>query len=140
MKNIKQYEAHKNQRHIGKLFIRKPSTTYFRSNTLFKVFFIQDISGFGNYIDVFGKEIEFTNNEFFHYRDFEESFNDDDFNNTNFMTPTEFYNNYKESYIRIFQQLLDDSETNKLKPDDYRIKQMTIPEVEHISNARKYNL
>jgi len=93
---------------------------------------------------VFGKLIEYCDNldgiNGFYYRDFEESFNDSNFNSTDFITVEEFYNRHKESYIRIFEQLLDDSESKKLSPDDYRIKQMTIPEVEHISNARKYNL
>lgn len=148
----------------SKIFINKPTQNYFKTNIVFQVIFIDHVYeyeskpiikdyGYTNIsstvVDIESENmIEFnrTNKgeEYFRYDNWHETYNIDEFNNIDFMTIQEFYNKYKSSYIRIYEALLDYLDKNLTEYHRARtnrlIDKLSIPEVKHIHQARKFNL
>ena len=159
MKYIKKFETyHVFDDYIGKLFIVFPSTTYFKSDTQFQIIFVDSINNIENVevveYHIKGRDVikftQYNGDEALTYDTvWDNYYSEDEFNKLKFMTVEEFYNTYESSYIRILEDILDVFD-NKLIVKFLSIKKedklnrlldrLTIPEVEHIINARKFNI
>lgn len=159
MKHLKQYEDLKMKDYMWgrdekKLYINIPSTTYFKSDIKFQLIFVDvvyksDEHDFDAYQIIGENAIQFNQwqdgRESFSFITWNKTYNEDDFEKIKFMTAEEFYHIYQSSYIRILEEVLDRISQNK-GSDEYNnklneiLERLTIPEVEHIISARKYNL
>jgi hypothetical protein len=156
MKYIKKFESHNFDDYKGKLFINIPSSKYFISDIKFQIIFVdivkiaknidygddihmsvkgQDMIQFNQYVS--GEENLIYNNTWKHY------YNENEFDKIKFMTVKEFYNEYKPTYIRILNDILDRLEMPIYMNDKKLIRmleRLTIPEVEHIIYGKKFNI
>jgi len=156
MKHLKTFEANNFDNYIGKLFIVFPSTEYFKSDIQFQIIFVDSV----NIENIIGEDVYNIKSEnviqFNQYiNSGEESLNytivwndyysKENFDDIKFMTVKEFYNKYESSYIRILDDILDELDTKRWS-DKTRTKlnrildKLIIPEVEHIINAKKFNI
>jgi len=151
MRYLKKFENYELTGYEGKLFINTPSSVYFKSDIKFQIIFVDTIIGAYNHCTIKGQDvIQFNqranDTEDYNYMtSWDQVYSEEDFKRINFMTAEEFYDEYKSSYLRILNELLD-------KLEDFRngslfnkklvrlIEKLTIPEVEHIVNIRKFNI
>ena len=158
MKYLKKFENYRDTGYEGKLFINIPSSNYFKSDIKFQIIFVDTIIP-GNpvypetLVQIKGQDmIQFNQHSntgeenYVYMTTWDQFYDEDDFKRLKFMTVEEFYDEYKPSYIRILNDLLD--EIDKLtRIDSLRSKKLnkllerlTIPEVDHIIQAKKFNL
>ena len=160
MKYLKKFENYELTGYEGKLFINIPSSVYFKSDIKFQIIFVDTIIPVAksiqeNSVQIKGQDmIQFnqhsnTGEESYMYMTtWDQYYNEDDFKRIKFMTTEQFYKEYKPSYIRILDDLLDeiDKIDNKQKGSrrseklNKLVERLTIPEVDHIINSRKFNI
>jgi len=151
MKYLKTFEKYEYTGYEGMLFINIPSTNYFKSDIKFQIIFVDTI--IPDTVKIKGQDtIQFnqSNGEecYVYMTTWDQYYNEDDFKRIKFMTTEQFYKEYKPSYIRILDDLLDeiDKIDNKQKGSrrseklNKLVERLTIPEVDHIINSRKFNI
>ena len=152
MKYLKKFENYDSTGYEGKLFINIPSYVYFKSDIKFQIVFVDSVIFDEKVYNIKGDDViqfqQYVNgDEAFNYNTrWDQIYAKFEFDKINFMTVEEFYKKYESSYIRILNDILDELDKN-IKWTDWKIKKLnrileklTIPEVEHIIDARKFNI
>jgi hypothetical protein len=155
MKYLKKFENYELTGYEGKLFINIPSSVYFKSDIKFQIIFVDTITGSHKHCDIKGQDViqfnQRTNGteDYNYMNSWEQFYSEEDFKKIKFMTVEEFYDEYNPSYIRILNDLLDEIEkigqnkqisSRRYEKLNRLLERLTIPEVEHIINIRKFNI
>ncbi len=151
MKYLKKFENYEITGYEGKLFINIPSSNYFKSDIKFQIIFVDTITGSHKHCEIKGDVIQFNQRvngteDYNYMTSWDQLYSEDDFKRIKFMTAEEFYDEYKPSYIRILNDLLDEIEkvgkngSVRYKKLNSLLERLTIPDVEHIINIRKFNI
>ena len=150
MKYLKKFENYRATGYEGKLFINIPSSNYFKSDIKFQIIFVDTIIGSYNHYTVKGQDvIQFNQRvnvpDYYNYMThWDQLYSEEDFKSIKFMTAEEFYEKYESSYIRILNDLLDEIDkvgfSRRYEKLNELLERLTIPDVLHIINTRKFNL
>ena len=124
MKHLKIYEWFETEKvdkkllegYSDKVFLEFPSTTYFKSDLKFSLIFVDKVieietESVGKQYEILSEYVfqrsEYRTGDSYSFPTWDQIYNEDEFKRIKFMTVSEFYKKYTESFIQILNITLD---------------------------------
>lgn len=140
----------------GLVYIDRPSETYFKSSIRFTLVFVDKVykevyegdfnsNQYRIEANVTFQRSEYSRGDSYSVNKWDQSYAEDEFKRIKFMTPSDFYYLYKDTFLRILDIIFEKIDNKRINSEykatfEQLLDKMSIPEIQHILNSRKYNL
>ena len=160
MKNLKTFENFYPKSSVllpeydGLVYIDRPSETYFKSTIRFTLVFVNKVykevydgnsTQYRIEADTVFQRSEYSSGDNYSVKSWDQNYAEFEFKKIKFMTIKEFYYLYTDTFLRILDIIFEKIDNKRINSEykatfEQLLDKMSIPEIQHILNSRKYNL